>query len=106
MDKLSAIFEDPDPKTRKTQLLEFARSLNVNTLKIKKENGEIDENQLAVMIFQELKGGARRKKQRLMLAIIGFAFFSLYMVGMYVVSQGLMTMKKSPPKIFDEDQKK
>jgi len=94
MDKLSAVFENPDINARKAQLAKLARSLNINTAKIKNENEDFDENKLAVLIFEELKTGRQKKHQRWILIILGALLFILGTLGMYAASRAVMSMTK------------
>ncbi|MFA6379191.1 MAG: hypothetical protein WCX16_05385 [Candidatus Omnitrophota bacterium] len=104
MDKLSAIFENPDPKSRRAQLSDLARSLNINLTKVKNEKDDVDENRLAVLIFEELKNGQKKKQQRLMIVILGIAFFILGTIIMYAASQVVMsTAKPSQGFVMDEE---
>jgi len=96
MDRLSAIFDNPHSGTRKAELTNFARSLNINLSKAKNDKGGTDENKLAVLIFEELKTGRQKKQQRLILIALGLLLFILGTLGMYVASRVIMTVSNSP----------
>jgi hypothetical protein len=94
MEKLSAIFENPDPKTRIDELVKLAKKLNVSTSKCKNDAGAIDENKLAILLFEEIRMGRQRKKQNFFLIIMATLLFIFGTVGMYIISKSLASMKK------------
>jgi hypothetical protein len=104
-DKLSAIFENPDAHTRKIELSKLARSLNINMGKVKDEKGEIDENRLAILIFEELKDGKQKKQQHLFIIVMAIAFFLLSAAGVYALSRVLLTMSTSSSGSFFQQEK-
>ncbi len=104
MDQLSIIFENPDASVRRAELAKLARSLHINTGKVKNEKGELDENRLAILIFEELKGGKQKKQQQLLIVVMAIVFFILSAAGMYALSRILSEMgKTSSGGLFQDD---
>jgi uncharacterized membrane protein len=90
MDKLSVIFENPDAAVRKAELNKLAKALNIKTAKFKNEKGELDENRLAVLIFEELREGRQKKRQHAMLVILAIVFIAVSLIGVYIASKALV----------------
>jgi hypothetical protein len=82
MSQLDEIFFMEDPARRQRALVEYARSLKVNIIKAKKDNGELDENVLAVMIYDALELNKSSKRQNAGLIIGGI--FLLVVLGIII----------------------
>ncbi len=103
MDQLTEIFSISQPNERAQKLLALARSLRVNVAKAKNAQGEPDENKLAVLIFEELREGRQKKRQRTMIVILAVILFIFGTIAMYVLSQFVAKIATSQKgSIFDE----
>jgi len=85
--KLDQIFSIPDPEDRKKELLEYARDLSIGLGKTKNEKGDIDENKLAVLIYETTKNKEKARKQAVILIVVGFVFFVGCLLMVYAASR-------------------
>lgn len=79
--KLDGILKIGDSTTRQQSLMDYAGSLNVNTTKIRKLNGDIDEDQLTVLIFN-----AERTRTMLRFGRTGFFLGVLFIFIMLIAA--------------------
>lgn len=66
MSHLEEIFQNPDEIKRLSELVEYAKSIKINVLKAKKDDGTYSEDELAVLIFDV--ESAREQSRRLNVA--------------------------------------
>lgn len=70
MSKLEEIFKLEDPHERQIQLVQYAKTLRVNTLKAKKADGSYSENELAVLIYNAEQSLKNFKFQTIALIVV------------------------------------
>ena len=95
MDKLDKIFSIVDIGQRQKELCEYAQSLNISLGKVKNERGEVDENKLAVLIYETKGSQVKRKKQIIVLIGIGMVVLTVGLAAIYVVSKVLAGLSGS-----------
>lgn len=87
MSKLEQIFQIEDPNDRQRELVQYAKSLRVNTLKAKKADGSYSENELAVLIYNAEQSLKNFKFQTI--ALLAAAIFIMVVV---IAGVGLFKM--------------
>ena len=87
MDKLDKIFSIVDVEQRQKELCEHARSFHISIGTVKNDKGELNENKLAVLIYEAKENQIKRKKQTIMLITLGGVFLVAGFVAVYIVSK-------------------
>ncbi|MDD3375744.1 MAG: hypothetical protein PHY73_08520 [Candidatus Omnitrophica bacterium] len=95
MDKLDKIFLITDAEQRQKELCDCARSFNISIGKVKNEKGELNENKLAVLIYEARENQIKRKKQTIMLITLGLVVLAAGLVSIYVISKVLAGLARS-----------
>jgi hypothetical protein len=81
--KLEQIFALEDAAQRVPALVEYARSLKVNVLKARKENGDYSEDQLAVLIYD-----VEQRKKDVRAANVGLVIVAVFIF--LVIAAGIV----------------
>ena len=87
MSKLDELFAIPDKSERQKEIMEYARSLRINTAKCKNEFGEISEEKLAVLLYDAQRVKDTNKIQHTALIIGGLILFGFVMFLILIISK-------------------
>jgi ABC-type phosphate transport system permease subunit len=82
MSRLDEIFLIENSAERQKALIDYARSLQINVIRAKRDDGDLDENTLAVMIYDALESNKCNTRQNTGL-IIG-TIFVLIVLGIII----------------------
>jgi len=78
--QLDKILSVPNEKERLDQLVSYARALKLNFNKARKQNGQINEEELAVLIYDVEQNRRGNKNQQLAALAVYFFIFSAVLV--------------------------
>jgi hypothetical protein len=85
--KLETILKIGDITERREALAEYARSLGIKVEKARKLHGEVDEDQLTVLIFNAERNRAFFRSRRFGLIFGTLFVFTALMAGLFLLTQ-------------------
>lgn len=85
--KLAGILKIGDSTARQQSLMDYAGSLNINITNVRKLSGDIDEDQLTVLIFN-----AERTRTMLRLGKTGF-FLGVFFIFIMLIAAMFLFLK-------------
>jgi len=91
MSQLEEIMKIPDEEKRQEKLTEYAESLKINVGGAKKQSGKLNEDELAIMIFDSQRKKSSSRVTRIAVLIFSALFFTAMMTLMFL----FMRMAKS-----------
>ena len=71
MSKLSQLIEIPQKEERQKVLLEYAKQLRINVAKVKNQEGQINEEELVVLIYDAEQGKKTSQHQNMAFLVVG-----------------------------------
>ncbi|HOW35034.1 MAG TPA: hypothetical protein PL155_01275 [Candidatus Omnitrophota bacterium] len=93
MNTLDELLAIPDKTERHKALVDLARSFNINIAQVKEPNGEIREEELAVLIFEAQEKKKKKQFQNIAVVVVGIFFVIITLIFMGTLSKLLSGLK-------------